>query len=174
MTSPQCHEQQHRDSYRTNSRPACSPHARHCSAVGRIESDGPRGVGTSLRQWMIATSPPGISTRRASRNSPTGFSTCRMLNNIARPACWSDRPQPSATKSLTIPTTLESPAVSALRTVSATISGSMSRAITRPEICAAVGMVKVPYPQPNSTTSPHGPVQSNFATIQVGLKNESQ
>jgi hypothetical protein len=32
----------------------------------------------------------------------------------------------------------------------------------------------VPYPHPNSTTSAHGPVQSSFSTIQLGLKNVSQ
>src|SRR5437899_3502004 len=51
---------------------------------------------------------------------------------------------------------------------------SMSRANTRPVIRRAVGTVKVPYPQPNSTTSPHEPVQSSFSTIHPGLKNASQ
>ena len=50
ITSPQCHEQQQSDSWRTNSRPADSAHARHCSADGRIDTEGPRGVSTSLRQ----------------------------------------------------------------------------------------------------------------------------
>jgi len=69
---------------------------------------------------------------------------------------------------------LVSPAKAALPAVLATISGSMSSANTLPETCRAAGMVNVPKPQPNSTTSPHGPVQSSLATIHPGSKNVSQ
>ncbi len=46
-------------SNRTNRNPACSPQSRHCSGLGRMASDGPRGVSMSLRAVDDARLSPG-------------------------------------------------------------------------------------------------------------------
>lgn len=61
--------------------PVWISHSVHWVGVGRIARSGPRGVGTSLRQWMTPTRPPGRKAECAARSRSSGASQCRILNS---------------------------------------------------------------------------------------------
>lgn len=59
------------------------PHPLRALVWGRIDIDGPRGVGISLRQCMTESTPPGRKMRCASRSRGSGSCRCNRLNTIA-------------------------------------------------------------------------------------------